>query len=98
MPSTITHLQCSQPICRKVVMHSTLQNLCPACGSPLVARYNLSLAKETLTLDALRARPRSMWRYEEVLPDGSPITLGEGITPLIHVERLGERMGLNRLF
>src|SRR5215470_14868846 len=98
MPSTINHLQCSRPTCSKVVTHSALQNLCPVCGSPLVARYNLSLAKETLTLDALHTRPRSMWRYEEVLPDGSPITLGEGVTPLIHVERLGGRMGLNRLF
>src|SRR5215510_1111320 len=98
MPSTLIHLKCSRETCSKVVTHSALQNLCPTCSSPLLAQYNLPLAKETLTLDALHTRPRSMWRYEEVLPGGPAITLGEGLTPLIHVQRLGERLGLNRLF
>jgi threonine synthase len=39
-----------------------------------------------------------MWRYEEVLPDGIPVTLGEGMTPLIHARRLGERIGLHHLY
>src|SRR5262249_49696614 len=98
MPSTITHLQCSRPTCGKVVAHSELQNLCPACSSPLLARYDLSAAKQTLTFDGLQTRARSMWRYEEVLPGGPRITLGEGMTPLVHVRSLGEQMGLSRLF
>lgn len=39
-----------------------------------------------------------MWRYEEVLPDASPVSLGEGMTPLLHARRLGERLGLGRLY
>ncbi len=39
-----------------------------------------------------------MWRYEEVLPGEAPITLGEGMTPLIHVQRLGQRLGLPQLY
>ena len=39
-----------------------------------------------------------MWRYEEVLPDGIAVTLGEGMTPLIHARRLGERLGLRHLY
>ena len=42
-----------------------------------------------------------MWRYREVMPlfDGeTPITLGEGWTPLIHAQRLGRELGLTRLF
>ena len=39
-----------------------------------------------------------MWRYEEVLPGAPPITLGEGMTPLIHAGRLGERIGLAQLY
>jgi threonine synthase len=39
-----------------------------------------------------------MWRYEEVLPGASPISLGEGMTPLIHANRLGERIGLPNLY
>jgi threonine synthase len=39
-----------------------------------------------------------MWRYEEVLPGAPRVTLGEGTTPLLHADRLGERMGLSQLF
>jgi threonine synthase len=39
-----------------------------------------------------------MWRYEEVLPPGPAVTLGEGMTPLVHVTRLGARMGLAKLY
>jgi threonine synthase len=98
MSSALTHLQCSRRACNEVLSHSFLQNLCSRCGSPLLARYDLSLAAQTLTLEALRARARTMWRYEEVLPDASPVTLGEGMTPLIHAVRLGERLGLRNLY
>jgi threonine synthase len=98
MPSTITHLQCSRDACGKVTSHSSLQNLCSVCNSPLIARYDLSIAKRTLTLEALRTRVHTMWRYEEVLPGSPPITLGEGMTPLIHARRLGEQAGLRRFY
>ena len=39
-----------------------------------------------------------MWRYEEVLPGATPVTLGEGMTPLLHARRLGARMGFSKLF
>ena len=42
-----------------------------------------------------------MWRYRELLPlfDGeTPLTLGEGWTPLLHATRLGDELGLTRLF
>jgi threonine synthase len=39
-----------------------------------------------------------MWRYEEVMPASDPVTLGEGMTPLLHARRLGEQLGLERLF
>jgi threonine synthase len=98
MPSAITHLQCSRSTCAKVLPHTSLQNLCPACKSPLLARYDLSAARRTLSLEALRTRTNTMWRYEEVLPAGPPITLGEGMTPLIRAERLGERIGLGNFY
>ena len=98
MPSTLTHLQCSRDRCAQVVPHTSLQNLCPACKAPLLARYDLSVAKRTLNLEALRTRAHSMWRYDEVLPGAPPITLGEGMTPLIQAGRLGERVGLRHLY
>ncbi len=51
-----------------------------------------------MTLAALKSRANSMWRYEEVLPGGTPVTLGEGMTPLVHARRLGERIGLERFY
>ena len=39
-----------------------------------------------------------MWRYEEILPGGEPVSLGEGMTPLVHSPRVGERIGLRRLY
>jgi threonine synthase len=98
MLSTLTHLQCSRPACAKLVPYAVLQNLCPDCSSPLLARYDLSKAQQTLNLDVLRNRPNTMWRYEEVLPGATRVTLGEGMTPLIHARRLGEQIGLSNLF
>jgi threonine synthase len=39
-----------------------------------------------------------MWRYDEVLPPATPVTLGEGKTPLVHARRLGAHLGVDRLF
>ena len=42
-----------------------------------------------------------MWRYREILPlfpGESPVTLGEGFTPLMHARALGSRVGLDRLY
>jgi threonine synthase len=42
-----------------------------------------------------------MWRYREMLPlfpDETPVTLGEGFTPLVHAQALGARVGLDRLY
>src|SRR5687768_9936830 len=98
MLSTLTHLQCSRPLCGKTASHTSLQNLCSVCSSPLLARYDLSIARRTLSLDALHTRVRTMWRYEEVLPGSPPVTLGEGMTPLIHADRLGEQMELRHFY
>jgi threonine synthase len=95
MLTTLTHLECSR--CKKTHPHDKLQNLC-SCGGPLLARYDLAKAAKTMTAEALRGRPATMWRYEEVLPARAPVTLGEGMTPLLHARRLGERLGLARLY
>src|SRR6266849_7739444 len=86
MPSTLTHLECSR--CKKTHAHDRLQNLCSACGKPLLARYDLESAAKTLTRQALAVRPATMWRYAEVLPGSAPVSLGEGMTPVVHACRL----------
>ncbi len=91
----MTHLECS--VCGKRHEAERLQNLC-ACGGPLLARYDLKKAAKTLAREAIRNRAANMWRYREVLPPGEPVTLGEGMTPLIHARRLGAQLGLENLF
>lgn len=61
-------------------------------------RYDLAAARRTFSRNALRTRVASMWRYEEVMPAAVPVTLGEGMTPLLHARRLGEQLGLERLY
>jgi threonine synthase len=94
--STLSHLEC--PKCRSTCDWSRPQNLCRSCGSPLLARYDLDAARATFSASALKGRIASMWRYEEVLPPAAPVTLGEGMTPLIHARRLGDALGLQKLF
>lgn len=75
------------------------QHLC-ACGAPLLARYDMDAAR-AWSRDSLRGRDANMWRYRELMPlfEGeAPVTLGEGWTPLPHVERLGAALGLPRLY
>src|SRR5262249_24558105 len=48
----------------------------------------------------LISRPASLWRYHELLPlpaGREPVTLGEGLTPLLPCPRLGRELGLSRL-
>ena len=71
-------------------------NLCPACGKPLLVRYDLAQASQTLTRDSLAGRAETLWRYEEVLPvrrRDAIISLGEGWTPLLAASRLGASIG-----
>jgi threonine synthase len=67
------------------------------CGKPFTGRH-LRRAAATLTLENLAARPRTLWRYAEVLPNDDPVSLGEGMTALIPARRLGASIGLQRLF
>ncbi len=95
--STLTHLECGY--CGAVEDAGALINLCPRCGKPLLARYDLAAAARTLTKDSMPRRQATMWRYAEVLPVQDPafrISLGEGWTPLIEARRLGEAIGCPR--
>jgi threonine synthase len=70
-------------------------------GRPLWVRYDLPRLRRAITPDTFAARPPSLWRYRELLPlplDAEPVTLGEGMTPLLPCPRLGQALGLRRLF
>ena len=63
-----------------------LQNLCPICQAPLLARYDLARVQQMTTPAAIADRPPSIWRWRELLPVCDPqfmLSLGEGETPLV---------------
>src|SRR5256714_829012 len=91
----VVGLECSA--CGRKYDATVEQHLC-TCGQPLLVRYDLKRAAATLTLKNLSSRSRTLWRYSEVLPDGAPVTLGEGMTALIHAARLGAAIGLQQLY
>ena len=94
-PLNVVELECSA--CGKKYDAQIEQHLC-SCGKPLLVRYDLRRAAATLTLENLKSRPRTLWRYAEVLPNDPPVSLGEGMTALVHAERLGATMGLTNLY
>src|SRR5262249_9593183 len=100
MPQYFTDLECSVPCGDARYDARVEQHLCPKCGMPLLARYDLNAARAWKKA-SLAAREPDMWRYRELMPlfDGErPITLGEGWTPLLHARRLGAALGMSRLF
>ena len=100
MSQYFTHLECSVPCSDTRYDARVEQHLCPKCGMPLLARYDLRAAK-AWKKESLAGREATMWRYRELMPlfEGEqPLTLGEGWTPLIHATRLGAELGLSRLF
>ncbi|HTK08217.1 MAG TPA: threonine synthase [Ktedonobacteraceae bacterium] len=96
--SYLLHLEC--PRCHAVYDADTLAHLC-TCGSPLLVRYDLQAVQKQLSKAMLQSREPSLWRYHELLPVRSPenvVSLGEGMTPIIHLNRLGPKLGMKYLY
>ncbi len=95
-----THLECASQCGAGPFDPREPHFLCPSCGLPLLARYDLDAAR-AWSRDTLVGRAPTMWRYHELMPllaGDEPVTLGEGFTPLPHAPRLGATLGLNKLY
>ena len=93
------YLECSD--CGTRYSTREIHTFCPDCQAPLITRYDLTAARQHLDREAVRARPRGMWRWSELLPVDDPanhVNLGEGDTPTLRLPRLGSELGLTRLF
>jgi threonine synthase len=92
-------LECSG--CGAIFAPDRIHTFCPDCQSPLLARYDLNAVRGRIDRDAVRNRPRGMWRWHELLPVRDPahhLSLGEGDCPLLPAPRLGAALGLAHLF
>lgn len=90
---TIWSLSCSA--CGTPQPGGVLASLCPTCSQPLVVHLEGSVPRERIT-----ARP-DLWRYAAALPLGAhehPVSLGEGMTPLLESPALARAVGVARLW
>jgi threonine synthase len=97
--SVLSHLECG--LCGERLEADRLWNLCPKCGKPLLARYDLGAARSAVSREDLAGREATLWRYRELLPvrdDEFRLCLGEGFTPLFRADRLGRATGHGPLF
>jgi threonine synthase len=89
----VTHLECSMTGERHEA--DTLHGLSRA-GWPLLVRYDLGGVAEAISRDAIAARPASLWKWRELLPvrrDEDVVSLGEIATPLVTLDKVGQRLG-----
>jgi threonine synthase len=78
---------------------------CPTClaqehPANVVVEYDYDAVRRTFDPRKLDGRPLTMWRYHELLPVDleHAVSIGEGMTPLIAVPRLAQRLGLRELY
>ena len=74
---------------------------CPSCSGLLQVGYDYSKIREAVSRKLFQGRSRfNMWRYQELLPVASNnvVSLGEGFTPLLLGDRLGQNLGMKQLF
>jgi threonine synthase len=88
----IAYLECSR--CQAHLDARVPQTVCTQCADPpagsLYVRYDFSGLKGSRPQDVIKgdgAGWHGMWRYRAVLPDVTPVTLGEGWTPMLKSKR-----------
>lgn len=82
-------------LCGKLYPKEAL-NFCTDDFGPLEVDYDYEAVVRLFSRATIESRPRTMWRYRELLPiDGEPtVGLQVGCTPLIRADRLAEALGV----
>lgn len=97
MPSFVTHLESAIDGTR--LPHDVIQTTHK--DRPLWVRYDLDAVGRAVDPTQIAKRPPTLWRYRELLPlpgDEDPVTLGEGVSPLLPARKLGEAVGVSDLW
>jgi len=95
----LSHLECFD--CGAHADLTAPRSTCPACGRPLVARYDLARIRAEVPRESLGRYGTDLWRYRVVLPFAPAfpaVRLGEGGTPLLPLPRLAETLGMDALW
>jgi threonine synthase len=97
--STFKQLECSN--CSRSFETPGVHTYCPECRLPLLAVYDMDKARSQIDRDEIYGRGRGIWRWRDLLPLSDPsnlVTLGEGDTPILRLDRLGAQLGLKQLY
>jgi len=70
------------------------------CFGPLEVAYDYANIRKQLSRAVIESRPKSLWRYQELLPvSGEPrVGLHSGFTPLVKADRLAAYLGVKELY
>jgi threonine synthase len=73
--------------------------VCVRCFGPLEPVYDWDAVARAATREQIESGPRSLWRYEALLPTAAPADAasGPGWTPLVRAPRLAEQLGVGEL-
>ena len=101
--SRLIGLRCLR--CGTLYPAGALYKGCPSClaeGLPtnLEVLPDMDRIRREFDPKKIGNRPRSIWRYAEFLPADPKhaVSLGEGMTPLLKVPRLGRKIGVPNLY
>ncbi|MBW8010661.1 MAG: threonine synthase [Chloroflexi bacterium] len=97
--SFLISLKCSK--CDEVYSSDEVQTICQVCRSTLLAQYDLEAAGRVIDRDEISTLKGRMWRWKPILPVldyDNIVTLGEGDTPLLKTDRLGQILDFPNLF
>src|SRR5262245_14655775 len=73
--------------------------VCTDCLGPLEVTYDYDAVRKVISRELIESRPRSIWRYLELLPVNEPLTgFHSGFTPLVRATRLAEELGVAEVY
>jgi threonine synthase len=65
------------------------------CLGPLEVTYDYAAIRNAISRELIESRPKSLWRYLELLPVEEPKTgFNSGFTPLVRATRLAKELGV----
>ena len=69
------------------------------CLGPLEVTYDYAAIRDAISRELIESRPKSLWRYRELLPVEEPKTgFHSGFTPLVRAERLARELGVAEVY
>jgi threonine synthase len=95
--SYVKNLKCRE--CKREYSIAPI-HVCEFCFGPLEVVYDYEKIKANLTKEKIEERPKSMWRYRELLPLNNDPSVGMnvGYTPLIRADGLARALGVKELY